>query len=278
LAEGEGAPDAAAHPIEVRGLTTSFGDRVIHENLDLTVRRGEILGLVGGSGSGKSVLLSTLIGLKPPDAGEVHILGADIYRGSPDEVQAIKGRWGVLFQGNALFSNLTVQENVAAPLIEHTDLPIAMINDLALLKIVMSGLPIEAARLQPSELSGGMQKRAGVARALALDPELLMMDEPTSGLDPVVAAQIDELVADLAEALSLTVLLITHDLDTLYTICDRVAVLADGKVAAIGSVEELRNSDHPWIQGYFKGPRGEAARRSAQRRKGSAWPDRNGCE
>jgi phospholipid/cholesterol/gamma-HCH transport system ATP-binding protein len=266
LAETPGASEDEPRPIEVRGLVTSFGDRVIHDHLDLAVNRGEILGLVGGSGSGKSVLLSTLIGLKPPDAGEIRIFGTDIYSGTSDEVQALKSRWGVLFQGNALFSNLTVRENVGAPLFEHTKLPVQMIDDLARVKIVLSGLPADAAELLPAELSGGMQKRAGVARALALDPELLMMDEPTSGLDPIMAAQIDQLVASLARTLGLTVLLITHDLDTLYSICDRVAVLADKKVAAIGPVSELRKSDHPWIKTYFAGPRGDAAARAAERR------------
>jgi len=265
--------DLTAHgppPIEVRGLVTSFGDRVIHDHLDLTMNHGEILGLVGGSGSGKSVLLSTLIGLKKPDAGEVRIFGVDIYKDAPDEVQALKSRWGVLFQGNALFSNLNVRENVAAPLFEHTTLPPETVDDLARIKIVMSGLPADASELRPAELSGGMQKRAGVARALATDPELLMMDEPTSGLDPVVAAQIDQLVADLAKTLGVSVLLITHDLDSLYSICDRVAVLADKKVAAVGPVAELRKSDHPWIKTYFAGPRGEAAARAAERRAATA--------
>ncbi len=264
------ADSEAPPPIEVRGLTTSFGGRVVHENLDLTLKRGEILGLVGGSGAGKSVLLSTLIGLKRPDAGLVRIFGVDLYNGPYREVQALKSRWGVLFQGNALFSNLTVRENVGAPLIEHTQLPSKTIDDLARVKIAMSGLPPSAAELFPGELSGGMQKRAGVARALAIDPELLMMDEPTSGLDPLVAAQIDELVATLTKALGVTVLLITHDLDTLYAICDRVAVLADKKVAAIGPVSELRRSDHPWIKDYFAGPRGEAAARAADRRATTA--------
>ena len=266
MADTPGAPEDEPRPIEVRGLVTRFGDRIIHDHLDLAVNRGEILGLVGGSGSGKSVLLSTLIGLKPPDAGEVRIFGTEIYNGAAHEVQALKSRWGVLFQGNALFSNLTVRENVGAPLIEHTTLPAPMIDDLARLKIDLSGLPPDTAELLPAELSGGMQKRAGVARALALDPELLMMDEPTSGLDPIMAAQIDQLVANLARTLGLTVLLITHDLDTLYSICDRVAVLADQKVAAIGSVSQLRQSDHPWIKSYFAGPRGDAAARAAERR------------
>jgi phospholipid/cholesterol/gamma-HCH transport system ATP-binding protein len=262
--------DDEVAPIEVRGLVTSFGDTTIHDHLDLTVRRGEILGVVGGSGAGKSVLLSVLIGLKRPDAGEVRIFGRDMYGGSRDDLEAIKTRWGVLFQANALFSNLTVRENVGVPLIEHTDLPVDFIDQMADLKIVLSGLPPEAAHMMPWELSGGMQKRAGVARAIALDPELILLDEPTSGLDPIVAAQIDALIEELAHALNLTVLLITHDLDSLYAICDRVAVLADKKVAAIAPVRELQTSDHPWVRQYFGGPRGQAAARSAQQRKATS--------
>jgi phospholipid/cholesterol/gamma-HCH transport system ATP-binding protein len=262
--------DHEGAPIEVRGLVTSFGDTIIHDQLDLTVRRGEILGVVGGSGAGKSVLLSVLIGLKRPDAGEVRIFGRDMYGGSRDDLEAIKTRWGVLFQANALFSNLTVRENVGVPLIEHTDLPVDFIDQVADLKIVLSGLPPEAAHMMPWELSGGMQKRAGVARAIALDPELILLDEPTSGLDPIVATQIDALIEELAHALNLTVLLITHDLDSLYAICDRVAVLADKKVAAIAPVRELQTSDHPWVRQYFGGPRGQGAGRSAQQRKANS--------
>lgn len=261
---------ASPPPIEVRGLVTSFGDRIIHDHLDLTMKRGEILGLVGGSGAGKSVLLSTLIGLKKPAAGEVRIFGVDIYNGAADDIQNLKSRWGVLFQGNALFSNLNVRENVGAPLLEHTRLPLETVDELARVKIMMSGLPADASELLPAELSGGMVKRAGVARALATDPELLLMDEPTSGLDPIVAAQIDTLIADLTKTLGVSVLLITHDLDTLYSICDRVAVLADSKVAEIGPVSALRKSDHPWTKTYFTGPRGEAAARAAERRAAAA--------
>jgi phospholipid/cholesterol/gamma-HCH transport system ATP-binding protein len=260
------AEDVTA-PIEVRGLVTKFGEIIIHDHLDLTVRRGEILGVVGGSGAGKSVLLSVLIGLKRPDAGEVRIFGRDMYGGTREDLESIKRRWGVLFQGNALFSNLTVRENVGVPMIEHTTLPPEVIDQVAELKISMSGLPPEAANMMPAELSGGMQKRAGVARALALDPELVLLDEPTSGLDPIVAAQIDAVVLELTRALGLTVLLITHDLDSLYAICDRVAVLADKKVAAIAPVHELQRSDHPWVREYFGGPRGLAAARSAKARR-----------
>lgn len=255
------------YPVCISGLVTRFGSTVIHDQLELRVRRGEILGLVGGSGAGKSVLLSVLIGLKRPDAGEVRIFDCDIYRDDPREIEAVKRRWGVLFQSAALFSNLTVRENVATPLVEHAKLPTDFIDSVADLKIALSGLPADAAGLLPSELSGGMQKRAGLARALAMDPELLLLDEPTSGLDPVVAAQLDQLVFDLSRALGLTVILITHDLDSLFAITDRVAVLADKKVSAIGPVSELQRSEHPWIRQYFDGPRGRAAAASAQRRQ-----------
>lgn len=250
-------------PIRVRGLRTAFGEKVIHQDLDLEVRRGEILGVVGGSGTGKSVLLNTILGLKSPDGGRVEILGQDI---EGDDAQAWVGRHvGVMFQQGALFSFLTVQENVEAPLIEHARLPLAVTADVARLKIRLSGLPEVAGRLKPSELSGGMRKRAGVARALALDPQILFLDEPTAGLDPIGASEFDELVRTLRDALGLTVFIITHDLDTLYAICDRVAVLADRKVVAVAPVEELERSDHPWIRSYFLGPRGRAAHAGKER-------------
>jgi phospholipid/cholesterol/gamma-HCH transport system ATP-binding protein len=209
--------------------------------------------------AGKSVLLNTIIGLKRPEGGTVRIFGADIQHARHRQWTAIERRWGVLFQQGALWSNLTVKENVAAPLIEHTDMGAGEIGELADLKIALAGLPAGAGALKPSELSGGMIKRAGLARALALDPELLFLDEPTSGLDPISAAAFDELIRDLADSLDLTVFMITHDLDSLYTITDQVAVLADKHVVAMAPVQELERFDHPWIREYFRGPRGRAA-------------------
>jgi phospholipid/cholesterol/gamma-HCH transport system ATP-binding protein len=251
--------DDRAPPIEVRGLVSAYGDNIIHDGLDLTVRRGEVLGVVGGSGAGKSVLLNTLIGLKVPEAGTVKIFGQDLDRATTAKWDAIERSWGVLFQQGALFSNLTVKENVCVPMQEHTGMSKKMISELAELKIAMAGLPPEAGALKPSELSGGMIKRASLARALALDPQLLFLDEPTSGLDPISAAAFDALIADLSASLHLTVFMITHDLDSLHTICDRVAVIADKKVVATGTIAELERSDHPWIKLYFLGPRGRAA-------------------
>jgi phospholipid/cholesterol/gamma-HCH transport system ATP-binding protein len=258
------ALDAPGPVIEVRGLRSAFGDHVVHEDLNLTVKRGEVLGVVGGSGTGKSVLLNTIIGLRRPQAGTVKVFGQDIAHVSERRWSAIERRWGVLFQGGALFSNLTVRENVAAPLFEHTTLPRREIHDLADLKIALAGLRPESGDLKPAELSGGMRKRAGLARALALDPELLFLDEPTSGLDPIAASAFDELIRDLSESLDLTVFMITHDLDTLYAISDRVAVLADQEIVALAPVRELEHSDHPWIREYFLGPRGRAAAAKAQ--------------
>lgn len=246
-------------PIEVRGLRSQYGKQVIHENLDLQVKRGEILGVVGGSGAGKSVLLNTLIGLKEPEGGEVLLFGIDINKATPAEWLAIERRWGVLFQQGALFSNLTVRENVMAPMVEHTRLDKREMRRLANLKIALVGLPPEAGDKKPAELSGGMRKRAGLARALALDPDLLFLDEPTAGLDPIGAGAFDELIADLSDSLGLTVYMITHDLDTLYAICDRVAVMADKTIVANEPIEVLEKSDHPWIREYFLGPRGRAA-------------------
>ena len=260
MTEIDEAPlDREAPPIEVRGLISRIGDRTIHDNLDLVVNRGDVVGVVGASGTGKSVLLNTIIGLRNAEGGSVMIFGQDIRYARRPQWTAINRRWGVLFQQGALWSNLTVKENVAAPLFEHTDMLKDEIDELADLKIALAGLPPGAGALKPAELSGGMIKRASLARALALDPELLFLDEPTSGLDPISAAAFDELIRDLADSLDLTVFMITHDLDSLYTITDQVAVLADKKVVAMAPVRELEKSDHPWIQEYFGGPRGRMA-------------------
>lgn len=249
--------------IEVRGLLSQFGDRVIHQDLDLDVQRGEVLGVVGGSGTGKTVLLNSIIGLKEPEGGAIRVFGYDRADLTKAQAADIERRTGVLFQQGALFSSLTVLENVASPLVEHTSLPRDMIRELAEMKIAMVGLKPESHYLKPAELSGGMRKRVGLARALALDPELLFLDEPTAGLDPIGAAAFDDLIRQLADDLGLTVFMITHDLDSLYAICDKVAVLADRQVIAKATVQELERSDHPWIQEYFLGPRGRAAEKAA---------------
>lgn len=250
---------AAAPIIDVQAVDTRFGDHVVHEGLDLTVRRGEVIGLVGGSGTGKSVLMNTIIGLRRPDGGQVRVFDENVHALDHDAARALERRWGVLFQGGALFSALTVKENVIAPMREHVRMPHRFEEDVADLKIGLAGLPPEAGARYPAELSGGMKKRAGLARALALDPELLFLDEPTAGLDPIGAAAFDELILTLRDSLALTVFMVTHDLDTLHTICDRVAVLADKRVAAVGTIPELLNTGHPWITEYFSGPRGRAA-------------------
>ena len=245
--------------IEVRGLKTQFGDFVVHENLDLDVREGEILGVVGGSGTGKSVLMRAIIGLKRPTEGVVKVLGEDVWAMSDHRRREIEQRWGVLFQGGALFSSLTVAQNIMAPIREHLSMPEALDRDIAALKISMAGLPADAGAKFPSELSGGMSKRAGLARALALDPELLFLDEPTAGLDPIGAAKFDDLIVSLKKSLGLTVFMVTHDLETLHAACDRVAVLAEKRVIAVGTIAEVRRTGHPWIEEYFGGPRGRAA-------------------
>lgn len=255
-----GSGDDRDYPIRVRGLVNAFGEQTVHEGLDLDVRRGEILGVVGGSGTGKSVLMRSIIGLQIPQAGEIEVLGSSITSAHDDADINIRCRWGVLFQGGALFSTLTVGENVEVPLREfYPEITDTLRHEIASYKVQLSGLPANAVAKFPSELSGGMRKRAGLARALALDPELLFLDEPTAGLDPIGAAAFDDLIHGLKETLGLTVFLITHDLDTLYAICDRVAVLADRKVIAVGTIPELLATDHPWIQEYFSGPRGRAA-------------------
>ena len=257
--------DETAHApiIQVRGLRNQFGDQVVHEALDLDVRRGEIIGVVGGSGSGKSVLLRSIIGLREPDAGQIEVLGVDGRSRDSEDRLHIERSTGVLFQDGALFSSLTVGENVQVPLKEHhPKLPESLLYELALLKVKLAGLPPDALDKLPSQLSGGMRKRAGLARALALDPPLLFLDEPTAGLDPIGADAFDHLIRTLQQALGLTVFLITHDLDTLYAICDRVAVLAEKRVIAVGTLAEIERFDHPWVQEYFNGPRGRAARDS----------------
>ena len=257
---------ASPDPIVIENLVNRFGDHVIHEGLSLTVRRGEILGVVGGSGTGKSVLMRSIIGLQLPESGSITVLGRSITDAQDDDDIDIRARWGVLFQGGALFSTLTVGENVEVPLREfYPELGEDLLHEIAAYKVMLSGLPEEAVNKYPAELSGGMKKRAGLARALALDPELLFLDEPTAGLDPIGAAAFDRLTRALQETLGLTVFLITHDLDTLYEICDRVAVLADKRVIAVGTIPELLATDHPWIQEYFNGPRGRAARDSQAR-------------
>ena len=255
--DGDGKNDVV---IRVRGLQNSFGEQVIHQDLDLDVKRGEILGVVGGSGTGKSVLMRSIIGLQTPDEGEIEVLGESMIGRDDVEAKNIRRRWGILFQNGALFSTLTVAENVEVPIREYFPfIQPPLLDEIASYKIAMSGLPENAGPKFPSELSGGMRKRAGLARALALDPELLFLDEPTAGLDPIGAAGFDELIKALKEQLNLTVFLITHDLDSLYAICDRVAVLSDKKVVAVGTIDELLALDHPWIQEYFNGPRGRAA-------------------
>ena len=253
-------------PIRVRGIRNVFGENVIHDGLDLDVRKGEIIGVVGGSGTGKSVLMRTIIGLQVPESGDIEVLGKSITDARDDADIDIRSRWGVLFQGGALFSTLTVAENVEVPLREfYPEISNELRHEIARYKVLLSGLPAEATSKYPSELSGGMRKRAGLARALSLDPELLFLDEPTAGLDPIGAAAFDQLIMQLQQTLGLTVFLITHDLDTLYEICDRVAVIADRKVIAVGTIPELLALDHPWIQEYFNGPRGRAAQDSQAR-------------
>tara|TARA_R110002072_G_scaffold299485_1_gene475156 strand:- start:1963 stop:2733 length:771 start_codon:yes stop_codon:yes gene_type:complete len=247
--------------ISIRGLRTQFGRTVIHDGVDLDIVRGEVMGVVGASGSGKSVLMRAVIGLVTPTAGTVRIFGKDRAAMSGAELNAIEKRYGVLFQNGALFSSLTVAQNVMVPLKEHTGMSAALMAEIAAYKIAMSGLPHDACTKYPSELSGGMRKRAGLARALALDPEILFLDEPTAGLDPIGAAAFDTLIGDLQKTLGLTVVMVTHDLDSLYAICDRVAVLVD-KHAIVGTIGELTENQHPWIHDYFHGPRSRAATES----------------
>jgi phospholipid/cholesterol/gamma-HCH transport system ATP-binding protein len=241
--------------VSIRNLVNAFGKHLVHDQLCLDVMPGEILGLVGGSGTGKSVLMRSMLGLRKPRAGEIRVLGRDVYATGP----GLQQRWGVLFQNGALFSALTVRQNVELPIALHSDMPAATRGELAQLKVRMTGLPLSALDKYPSELSGGMIKRAGLARALALEPDILFLDEPTAGLDPMGATRFDNLVTYLQSSLKLTIVMVTHDMDSLFNICDRVAVLVDKKVV-VGSPDEIVHSPHPWIQSYFNDPRAVRAR------------------
>lgn len=256
--------------IQVRGLLNRFGAQTVHENLDLDVYRGEILGVVGGSGSGKSVLLRSIVGLHIPNAGEIQIFGENISTQSTEHRSELEQRLGILFQRGALFTSLTLQENTALPLIEHTQLARADAEHLARMKLSLVGLPADAYEKYPEALSGGMIKRAALARALALDPEVLFLDEPTAGLDPVSAAAFDQLLLTLRDAMGFSVFLVTHDLDTIYTICDRVAVVAQQRVLITDRLDVVAAMDDRWIQEYFHGPRGRAAQQTAENRKENA--------
>lgn len=260
----EAVPKVQATPaedlvIKVRGLTNAFGDHIVHDGLDFDLRRGEILGVVGGSGTGKSVLLRTIIGLNKPLTGSIEINGVNQAMLDGEAERLSRRDWGVLFQDGALFSSLTVAQNVQVPLREHFSMPLDLLDDLALSKITMAGLPGSAACKYPADLSGGMRKRAALARSLALDPDILFLDEPTAGLDPIGASAFDKLVSDLSRSLGLSVFLVTHDLDTLVRVCDRIAVLGEKSILITAPMEDVVQFDHPWVQEYFKGPRARAA-------------------
>ncbi|CAE6885300.1 ABC transporter ATP-binding protein [Pseudomonas marincola] len=255
--------------IEVRDLCNRFGTQTVHEGLQLDLYKGEVLGVVGGSGTGKSVLLRSIVGLREPTAGNIHVFGKELLSLDATERSAIERRFGVLYQRGALFSSLTVTENIALPLIEHTKLSRASAEKLARVKIALVGLPCITGEKYPSELSGGMVKRVALARALALEPDILFLDEPTAGLDPIGAAAFDQLILTLRNALGLSVFLVTHDLDTLYTICDRVAVLSQKRVLVADSLEVVAATDDAWIREYFHGPRGRAAEQAASKAFGS---------
>jgi phospholipid/cholesterol/gamma-HCH transport system ATP-binding protein len=247
--------------IRVRGLVNAFGNRVIHDHLDLDVMRGEVLGVVGGSGMGKSVLLRSIVGLTKPRSGSIEIFGHETSHLEGLDLLHIQLRWGVLFQEGALFSSQTVAQNIQVPMRRYTNMPQALMDEIAAMKIAMVGLPADAGAKYPSELSGGMKKRAGLARALALDPEILFLDEPTAGLDPISATHFDELIRDLQKSLGLTVFMVTHDIDTLRATTDRIAVLVD-KAIKVGTIQTLVHDPDPWIHEYFSGVRGRAALQS----------------
>lgn len=259
--EGSGEQSA----IRVRDLAVGFGDRLVLDGLSLDVRRGEILGLVGASGGGKSVLLRTIIGLIAERHGSIEVLGVQLTGASEDERRAVEARWGILFQQGALFSSLTVRQNVQFPMREYLDISQSLMDDVAMAKLEMVGLSPEDADKFPAELSGGMTKRVALARALALDPEIVFLDEPTSGLDPIAAGDFDALIRTLQQTLGLTVFMVTHDLDSLHTVCDRIAALADGKVVVVGPIAAMLACDHPWVTTYFRGKRARVyAREPAQ--------------
>ena len=244
--------------IKVRDLVVGFGDHVVLDRLSLDVRKGEILGIVGTSGGGKSVLLRTIIGLLPKREGMIEVLGVNLDTASEEERRALERRWGILFQQGALFSSLTVRQNVQFPMRENLKLSDRMMDEIAIAKLEMVGLKADVRDKYPAELSGGMTKRAALARALALDPAILFLDEPTSGLDPIGAGEFDDLIATLQRTLGLTVFMVTHDLDSLHTVCDRIAALGGGRIIAAGTIETMLASDHPWLKAYFHGKRARA--------------------
>jgi phospholipid/cholesterol/gamma-HCH transport system ATP-binding protein len=265
ISDVQGNEQASGPVIEINRLSTHFGNHIVHSELDLQVRQAEIFALVGGSGSGKSTLLREMILLHRPDSGSIRVFGVDLHQLADDEALALRRRWGVMFQHGGLFGSLTVMENVGLPLREHTDLDDALIDDLSAWRLAMSGLAPGVGAQYPPELSGGMMKRASLARALALDPELLFLDEPTAGLDPLSADGVDELVRKLRDLFGLTIVIITHDLDLLWQVADRVAVLAEGKVQGVGSMSELSRMDNRAVRQFFDGPRGRAAHVQADR-------------